>query len=170
MNKIIIIIFFSAVGYFAYNNFISDKNGFMMTDGKEIVFENGDNTFAGEIVSSYNEKLRIYGINNNDSGDWSPIAYAKFMFVASPFIGDTDTCEENSASQAPILNIIVDDVKLLDKIGKLKMVDGRRKATVIGDNIYIKKFTYKGEDHTGALKKQGKIDPRNAILVREIVL
>lgn len=138
-------------------------------DGDSIIFKSGENKFIAEIVSDYSENLRIYGINDNNERGWSPLAYATYFLVAGPYRGDSIDCERDDALNAPFLNIIVEDQDLKNEINKLKSVQGRRSATLIGKKIRIKKFIYKDEDHTDVLKRQGRMDPASAIMIDEII-
>ncbi len=170
MKKIIVIIILCGIGYLGSKNINSDHNVLSIADGNERIIENGENKFVIEIFSDYNKELRIYGINDNDSSGWSPIAYADYIFVASPDIEDTENCEANSAADAPFINIIAANEDVRNSIRNLKKTVGRRRATIIGGKVYIKEFFFKGEDHSDALKKQGKMNPRSAIWIQEIIL
>jgi len=171
MKKIIIIIIVFGLCYFIYKNILyKDNHAQLTTNGSDIVIKNGDNKFIGEIVSDYKEDLRIYGINNNNEQGWSPVAYATFIFVAGPLRGNAEDCERNDASNAPLVNIIVENSEIRDKINKLKNVEDRRSAALVGRKVHIKEFIYKNENHTNALRTQGKLDPSNAIIIDDIVL
>ena len=155
---------------FACNNYQSDDQSPTADSGK-IVMEIGDNRFEGEIVSEYEEDLRIYGVNpQSNNGEWSPVAYATYLLVALP-VSETNTasdCERDDAQRAPVLNLIVKDEALKEKMMALDKVQDNRRATVIGEKITITSFKYKGEDHSSVLKPSGKIDPRNAIIVTDV--
>jgi len=172
MKKIILIIIFCSLCFFLCKSVFSRGNNIKITaDGNDMVIESGDNKFIAEIVSGYKENLRIYAITDNNESGWSPFGYAKYIFAASPLTGNTKSCERNAALSSPLLNMIVEDEDIENKINKLKsMTDSRRSATVIGKKVYIKEFFYKNEDHTDALKKQGKLDPHNAIIINNIVI
>lgn len=170
MKKLIWVIIFCAFSYFIYQNIFANRNNLQITTaGKNITLKNGDNKFNAEIISDYKENLRIYGINDNPSNGWSPIAYGTYILVASPFSGNTKGCEMTDAANAPFLNIIVEEKNIKNKINALKNTKGRRTAVIIGKRIAIKKFFYKNEDHSGALNPQGKLDPRNAIIVTDVI-
>jgi hypothetical protein len=169
MKKIILIIIFLGVCSFLYKNFLKENNTQITTSGNNMVLESGDNKFIAKITSDYKKDLRIYGITDNNEQGWSPFAYATYIFTASPSTGNTEDCERNDALNAQLLNIIVKDKDIKNKINKLKSMKGRRSATVVGKKVYIKQFMYKDENHTGALKKQGQLDPHNAIIIDDIV-
>lgn len=171
MKKIIIIIIFLGLCYFLYKNILSQENNTQAAiNGNRITMRSGDSKFIGEIISDYKEDLRIYGINDNNERGWSPLAYATYIFVAGPFTGNTEKCERNDALKSSLLNIIAENTDIKNKINKLKSMKGRRSATIIGKKVYIKEFIYKNEDHSDALKKQGKLDPHNAIIIDDIVV
>ncbi len=140
-------------------------------DSGKIVMKIGDNRFEGEIVSDYEQNLRIYGVNpQSNNGDWSPLAYATYLLVALPVneINAAADCEREDAERAPILNLIVRDEALKEKMTALEKVQDNRRAMVIGKKISITSFKYKGEDHSSVLKPNGKIDPRNAIILTDV--
>lgn len=170
MKKFATIIVICILGYMGYQAMSSDSPVFFTSDGDTITIESGDNTFIAQVVSDYHKDLRIFGINVNNSDGWSPFAYADYIFVASPYIGDTEECEANTAHAAPLINIIVGDEEIVNIISDLEKTGGRRRATIIGEKILIKNFTYQGDDHSDALKKQGKLNPRSAIWIKEIIL
>ncbi len=170
MKTLIIIILFFSLVFFLSNagNVIK-----ITTDVNDMVIEVGDNSFVATIMSDYEEDLRIYGItvNDEDKGAWSPFGYAKYIFMASPLKGMKEGCEKNDAMRAPLYNMIVEDRSIDRKIDTLiDMTDGRRSATIIGKKVYIEESFYKEEDHSDSLKKQGKIDPRHAILIEKIII
>ena len=171
MKTIILIILASVVGFWGCQKAGSSHGNTKITeDGGDIVIQSGDNTYVAEIVSDFEEELRIYGINDNESDGWNPIGYARYIFVAGPYSGDTDACERRDAKKASWINVIVDDETLVDAIDELKEEEGRRHATIIGDQVVINEYYHKDEDHSKALAKQGKLDPRNALFISEIVL
>ena len=169
MKTIILIIMACVIGLFAYHYVASSHSSTIISeDGDHLVIESGDNTYVAEIVSDYNEELRIYGINDNDSEGWTPLGYARYILVAGPWTGDTEECERRDAAKAAYLNIIVDDNSLIDTFEDLKDVQGRRTATLIGEKVFIKEYYHNDEDHSDSLTKQGKLDSNNAIIVSEI--
>ena len=171
MKTIILIIMACVLGFFAYQYVGSSNSSTIISeDGNDLVIENGDNTYVAEVVSDFNEELRIYGINDNDSKGWTPIGYARYILVAGPWTGDTEECERRDAAKASYMNIIVDDNSLLDTFEDLKSVEGRRTATLIGEKVIIKEYYHNDEDHSDSLAKQGKLEPNNAVIVSEIYL
>lgn len=169
MKTTILIIMACVLGFFAYQHVgSSHSNTKISKDGGDIVIKSGDNTYVAEIASDYNEELRIYGINDNDSEGWTPLGYARYILVAGPWTGDTEECERRDAAKAAYLNIIVDDNSLIDTFEDLKSEQGRRTATLIGEKVFIKEYYHNDEDHSDSLAKQGKLDPENAIIVSEI--
>lgn len=172
MKRIILIIISCGLCLFLLKNAFSASNNIKITvNGKDVIVENEDNKFIAEIVSDYKEDLRIYGINDVNTDGWSPLAYAKYIFVAGPSTGNTESCEINGASNAPALNLIVENNDIQNKINRLKgMAHSRLRATIIGEKLYIKKFFYKNEDHSDVLQQQGKVDARTAIIVNDIIV
>lgn len=169
MKKLILIVMFCGLCFFLYNN-VRGNDIKIVINGNDMVIEKKDHKFIAEIMSDYKENLRIYGITDLNDSEWSPYGYAKYLFAASPSTGNTEDCERNDALSSQLLNMIVEDKDVENKINKLKGIRGRRSATVIGRKVYIKEFYYKNENHTGALEKQGKIDPHNAIIINDIVI
>lgn len=170
MNKAILIIMFCSLFCFLHKNTVCyGDNIKVVINGSSLTINNGDNKFIAEITSDYKENLRIYGINDNNMSGWFPLAYAAYIFVAGPFTGNAKNCERNDADSAPLLNIIVENKDIKDKIEKLKKMEGRRTAIIIGKNITIKKFFYKDEDHTDALQIQPRCDPHYAIMITDII-
>ena len=170
MKKFILIIMFCGLCCFLHKNTLCyGSNIQITTEGNNIVIKSGDNKFIAEITSDYKQNLRIYGINDNDAQGWSPLAYTTYILIASPFKGNPKTCEGPDAANAPLLNIIVENKDVKNKMEKLKKVQGYRAATLIGKNIRIKKFFYKNEDHSDALAAQDRLDPHNAIMINDII-
>ena len=170
VKKWIIIILVVAGGVLLYQAFLggSGKN-LMSTRGDEMKIEKGKNSFFGEVNGSYREDLRVYGIDESeDDGGWSPLGYVDYFLTASIWTGNTVDCERSDAMNAAIFNVIVEDESVRDKLEMLKGTEGRKRATITGREVRIKKFLFEGDDHSDSLKKQGKLDPGNALIVDEV--
>jgi hypothetical protein len=171
MRTIILIILASIVGILGCQKLGSGHSNTKITEeGDDIVIQSGDNTYVAEIVSDFEEELRIFGINDNDSDGWNPIGYARYIFVAGPYSGDTEECERRDAKNASWINVIVDDKTLVNAIDDLKNEEGRRHATIIGNQVAIKEYYHNDEDHSKSLTRKGKLDPGNAIIISDIYL
>ena len=125
MKTTILIILACMVGFLGCQRAGSSHGNTTITeeDG-DIVIKRGDNTYVAEIVSDFEEDLRLYGINDNESDGWNPIGYARYVFVAGPYSGDTEACERRDAKKASYINIIIDDETLVDAIDDLKEEEG----------------------------------------------
>jgi len=141
----------------------------MTVNSGNLEFKKGKNKFTAEVGSDYRKNLRIYGINDVEQQEWSPLAYATYILVASPFTGNTEGCERNDAQSSARLNAIVESKDVIKKINQLKAMRGRTRATLIGKNIAVKRFYFEGKDHSDSLQPQGQFDPRRAILITDIV-
>lgn len=157
-------------GYYFYTNNFSGGSSITMGGDDHFVIESGDHTFVAEVVSDYEEHLTIYGINDNDSNGWSPMAYANYLLVARPYVGEISECQKNLAQTAPMMCAIVNDDAVEGAISQLAMSTGQTDATIIGKKLNITEFTYRGEDHSDSLQKIGKLDPAKAILIEDIIV
>lgn len=170
IKKWIVVILIVAGVVLLYQSFFGGSGGGSMSvSGGEMKMENGKNSFVGDMKGSYREELRVYGVDESeDDGGWSPLGYVDYFLTASVWTGNTADCERTDAMNAAILNVIVEDESVRGKIELLKDSEGRRRATITGREVKIKRFLFEGEDHSDSLKPQGKLDPGSALIVDDI--
>ncbi len=153
----------------ASNNYTYAANVQITSSGSNLEITSGKNRFIAEVGSDYKENLRVYGVNEAPPSEWSPMAYASYILVAGPFTGNTIDCERNDAQRSITINVIVENKDVASKFKQLAAMQGRRRAVLIGKEINIVKFDFEGKDHSDSLRPQGRLDPRKALLIKDII-
>jgi hypothetical protein len=137
----------------------------------------GDNEFLFEDGGVCEVDLRVFGFNENTTREeFGPLALITHSFIATPMANNEDIfrkqmCESGSLNQASMLNIIINERDVLDKVLSVEADDAQRKCVHLsGKSLFMKQLTYKGEDFSDDWQTSGqfKPDPYKYVLVSDI--
>lgn len=177
-HLVVLALIVGMAGYF-YHLQSTRRDSIEITEsGENIEITNKNNKFLLSQSPEFSLDLRVFGYNENDASvDEGPFSVITHFFVATPLdvneeVFDKYLCERKSLEKASLIQIIVDDSELRNKIKKLeKAANPRGCARITGRGLYLLEYTYKEEKRNPQgwqMMGQFATEPRKMILLTDI--